>query len=326
MRRVLESLFARKLLLLLPAIAAVIATAGFLVLQPASYQSTATLWVNGGNVGTQSPAQTQMDIINQYLKTNSFAMAVADGSPLHAYLIANPATTEGFGLRSLLGRQDGAPSADTIRAYLAAHVTVAALGPSEIALSVTAPTPSLARATTEALIAQLGSAELAAKIAATQTQLQLYQAQLQQQAAVVSADLSAIRSYLAAHPTLASSGSGTTTDPQLALLQDRATVDQQTYVQLLGKIQQAQSDLALAQQPKLQPFRVVDAPQTPSAQSLLGKQQLIALAAGLAGGLLAVAAVGALIVRLDTTIHTESEAEPMLGLRAVGSTPLTTGG
>ena len=155
-----------------------------------------------------------------------------------------------------------------------------------------------------------------------QTQLQLYQTELQQQSALLSADLAAVRTYLANHPNLQSNSSAAATDPQLALLQDRASVDQQTYVQLLGKIQQTQSDLALAQQPKLQPFRVVDAPQTPATQSLFGKQQLIALAAGLLGGVAVVVAIAALLVRLDTTIRNASEVESVLGLRAIGSTPL----
>ena len=322
MRRVLESLFAHKLLLTLPAFAAVAGTAAFLILQPASYQSSATLWANT-NVGTQSPAQTQADIVNQYLKTNSFAMAVADAGPLHTYLNAHPDAAQGGGVRSLLGQSSGPPSDDAIRTYLAAHVTLTLLGPSEVEVAVSGPTPDVAKGTADALLTQLAAAELATKTLALQTQLQLYQTQAQQQSAVYAADLAAVRSYLAAHPNLTT---GSTTDPQLAILQARASVDYQTYTAVLGKIEQAQSDLALAQQPKLQAFRVVDAPQTPSSQSLFGKQQLIALAAGLAAGLLAVAVLGAVLVRMDTTIHTASEVESMLGLQAIASTPLSAGG
>jgi len=326
MRRILEVVFGHKLLLTVPLVAAVIGTAGFLILQPPSYQSTATVFVNAQGLGTQSAAQTQSDTINQYLKTDAFAVAVAAAGPLGAYLDSHPSATQSFGLHSLLGESPGIPSADAIRTYLAAHVTLTQLGPSELTIAVNAPTAELARGTADSLLSQLAAAELAAKIAATQTQLQVYQTQLQQQSAVLSSDLAAVHSYLVAHPNLANNPSASATDPQLALLQDRASVDQQTYLQLLAKIQQAQSDLALAQQPKLQPFRIVDAPQTPAAQSLLGKQQLVALAAGLLGGLLAVIAIAALLVRLDTTVHTAAEVQSMLGLTAIGSTPLSAGG
>ena len=327
MRRILEVVFGHKLLLSIPLVAAVIGTAGFLFLQPASYQSAATIFVNSQGLGTQSAAQTQSDTINQYLKTNAFAVAVANAGPLGAYLDAHPSATQGFSLHSLLGGSGGgAPSADAIRTYLAAHVALTQLGPSELTVTVNAPAPDLARGIADSLISQLASAELAAKIAATQTQLQVYQTQLQQQSALLSADLAAVHSYLVAHPNLANNASAAATDPQLALLQDRANVDQQTYLQLLAKIQQAQSDLALAQQPKLQPFRIVDAPATPAAQTLFGKQQLIPLAAGLLGGLLAVVAIAALLVRLDTTVHTAAEVQSLLGLTAIGSTPLSAGG
>ena len=326
-KRILEVVFGHKLLLAIPLVAAVAGTGAFLYLQPATYQSTATIFVNAQGLGTQSAAQTQSDVINQYLKTDSFAVAVAGAGPLGAYLDAHPAAAQGFSFRSLLGMATGgAPSAEQVRAYLAAHVTLTQLGPSELTVAVTAPAPELARGMADSLLAQLASAELAAKIAATQTQLQVYQTQLQQQSALLSSDLAAVRSYLAAHPNLVGNSSAAATDPQLALLQDRANVDQQTYLQLLAKIQQTQSDLALAQQPKLQPFRIVDAPQTPAAQSLFGKQQLIVLAAGLLGGLLAVVVIAALLVRLDTTVHSASEVQSMLGLSAIGSTPLSVGG
>ncbi len=326
-RRVFESIFGHRLLLAIPLVAAIAGTGAFMIVQPPAYASSATIWANGGGVGTQSPAQSQADVINQYLKTESFAVAVAQAGPLAAYLDGHPSETQGFSPRSLIGgRSAGAPSGEAVRAYLAAHVTITTLGPSELSISFTGPTPQVARGTADALLAQLAAGELAAKIAATQTQLQLYQTELQQDSAVLSADLAAVRSYLAAHPGLGSGTSAAATDPQLALLQDRANVDQQTYVQLLAKIQQTESDLALAQQPKLQPFRVVDAPQTPSSRSLFGKQQLLALAAGLLAGLLAVAGIAALLVRLDTTIHSATEVETMLGLQAIGSTPLSVGG
>ncbi len=323
MRRILETCFAHKLLLIGPFAAAIIGTVGYVLLQPASYQATATIWVNGSGAGTQSAAQTQSDTINQFLKSDSFVMSVADGSPLGSYVDAHPDAVQGFSFRSLLGRSEAAPpSADAIRAFLGAHVTIAQLGPSELTVTVTMPTPDVAKGTADALLSQLSAAEIAVRTTPTQTQLALYQTQLQAQSAALATDLAAVRAYLAAHPSLASDPKAAATDPQLAILQDRATVDEQNYLQLLGKIQQAQSDLALANQPKMAPFRIVDAPQTPASQSLFGKQQLIAIAAGMLIGVAAVAAMAALLVRLDTTVHEVSEVQSMLGMRVLGSTPL----
>ena len=323
MARILETCFAHKLLLVGPFIAAVIGTVGYVMIQPAAYQSAANIWVNGSGAGTQSAAQTQSDTINQLLKSPSFAQTVADSGPLTGYLNAHPDAAQGFSVRSLVGLSRPAkPSADAIRVYLASHVALTQAGPSELTVTVTMPDANLAKGTADSLLNQLTIAEIAVRTAPTQTQLALYQKQLQDQSAVLATDLAAVRAYLAAHPTLASDPKAATTDPQLAILQDRATVDEQNYLQLLTKIQQAQSDLALANQPKMAPFRIVDAPQTPTSQSLLGKQNLIAIAIGLLIGLGAVGALGALLVRLDTTIHEAADVQSMLGLRPLGSAPL----
>lgn len=319
-KRVLEIVFAHKLLLAVPLVAALVGTAGFLFVQPGSYQSSATIWVSGGGVGTQSAAQAQADIITQFLKTNAFASAVASNSPLGAYLSDHPGVASGT-LGSLFG-QSGPPSTDAVRAYLASHVTITQLGPAEMTLTVTAPTPDTARGTADALTAQLLKAEVAAKTTPTTTQLALYQSQLQDQSAALNTDLAAVRAYLTSHPGLVGNPSATATDAQLAILQDRAAQDQQSYLTLLGKISQAQSDLAAAQEANLAPFRTVDAPQTPSSQGF-GRQQLLAVAAGVLAGLLAVIGLGALLVRLDSTIHTTDEVLRMTGLKAIGATPLS---
>jgi uncharacterized protein involved in exopolysaccharide biosynthesis len=327
-KRFLEIGFAHKLLLLAPMVAALIGTAAFVLLQPAMYQSSATVWVNGGGVGAQSAAAAQADVINQFLKTNAFAMTVAQGSPLTDYLNTHSDATQGSSIvsqvKELFGRGTNGqkPSDDAIRTYLAAHVTVAQLGPSELTITVSAPTPDVARGTAVALVAQLTTAEVAAKTTLAQTQLALYQAQLADQAKVISADLAAVRDYLAAHPNLAKDPVAAATDPQLSLLQDSAAVAKQTYVALLAKIDQTQSDLDLARKPNNGPFRVVDSPQTPGAPSL-GKQQLIAGGAGIFAGLLLMAVMGALLVRLDTTIHSADEVNRMVGLSVLGSTPLS---
>ncbi len=324
MRRLLEISFAHKYLLLAPLVAALIGTAGYVLIQPASYQSSATLWVTGGGVGTESAAQAQADIVNQFLKTNSFAMTVAENGPLGGYLNTHGSslTSQIKGLVGGLGSaQKASPVA--IQQYLAAHVTVTQLGPAELSLIVSGPTPAVAKGTANALITQLMASEIAVRTAPDQTQVALYESQLADQSAALTADLAAVRAYLVAHPNLVSSPAAASIDSQLAILKDRATVAGQTYVQLLAKIDQAQSDLALAREPNLAPFSVVDSPQTPSSQSFLGKQQLIAVAAGLLAGFLVLAGMAALLVRLDSTIHTPDDVQRMVGLPVIGTTPLS---
>ena len=326
MKRYLEIGFAHKLLLIAPLLAAVICTAAYVMLQPAAYQSSATLWVNGNGVGTQSAAQSQADIVNQYLKTNSFAVTVAQG-PLTSYLNAHPGVVPGAGIRTqlagLIGDSGGGRKAsdDGIRMYLAAHVTQTQLGPSELILTVTGPSPEVAKGTAVALITQLQLAEVAAKTANLQAVLALLKSQLQDQSKILSADLAAVRQYLADHPSLAKDPAAQATDSQLQVLKDAAAVAQQTDVALLAKIDQTQSDLDLANQSL--PFRIADAPQLPSTQSLFGKQQLIGIGGGLLGGLFLVALMAALLIRLDTTIHSPEEVQAMVGLQVLGSTPLS---
>src|SRR5258708_32894307 len=90
MKRYLEIGFGHKRLLLAPLLAALIATTAYVLIQPPSYQSSATVWVNGGGVGTHSAAQSQADVVNQYLKTDNLAVRAAQGGPLSAYLHTHP--------------------------------------------------------------------------------------------------------------------------------------------------------------------------------------------------------------------------------------------
>ena len=191
MRRTLEIVFMHKRLLIAPLLAALIGTAGYVALQPPSYQSTGSVWVNTGGIGTQSPAQTQADILSQDLKTSTFAIAVANAGPLNAYLTAHPgamSTNPIHPLKELVlgNNAPRKPSSDELKTYLGTHVTVAAVGPNQLTVTVTAPTPNVARDTANALIAQLLSSEMAAKIAPMQTNLDLLQKELVAQTDVLS--------------------------------------------------------------------------------------------------------------------------------------------
>jgi len=329
-KRTLEIVFTHKRLLIAPLLAALIATAGYVLLLPPSYQSTATVWVNTSGIGTQSPAQTQADILSQDLKTSTFAIAVADAGPLDAYLTAHPgvmSTNPLHPLKELVGMGSGSrnPSPDELKAYLGTHVTVATVGPNQLTVTVTAPTPGVARDTANALIAQLLSSEVAAKIAPMQTNLALLQTELKDQEIVLRDAVGAVQKYIADnHINLAKDPNAAATDPNLAVLQGAAAEAQSTYLNLLTAIDKLKSDVATAQQPKLAPFRVVDSPQLPSSVAL-GKTEIIAIAAGLFAGLLAVAVMAALLVRLDTTIHTADEVQRMVGLPVLGSTPQSAG-
>jgi capsular polysaccharide biosynthesis protein len=325
-KRTLEIVFTHKRLLIAPLLAALIGTAGYVLLQPPSYQSTGSLWVNTGGVGTQSPAQTQADILSQDLKTSPFAIAVADAGPLDAYLTAHPGAMSTNPIHPLKELILGAsaprkPSSDELKTYLGTHVTVATVGPNQLTVTVTAPTPEVARDTTNALIAQLLSSEVAAKIAPMQTNLALYQKQAADQKPVVEQAVGAVQTYISNnHINLARDPNAAASDPTLAVLQAASSEAQATYSNLLTAIDKVKSDIASAQQPNLAPFRVVDSPQLPSSV-VLGKTEIIAIAAGLFAGLLAMAVMAALLVRLDTTIHTADEVQRMVGLPVLGSTP-----
>jgi uncharacterized protein involved in exopolysaccharide biosynthesis len=325
--RYLEIAFGHKRLLLAPLLAALIATGAYVWLQPASYQSTTTLWASGGGNGTQSAAQVQVDIANQFLKTNSFAATVAQTSPLGQYLDSHRSQLSSSitgSIDSLVGRgSDSTPSAEAIRQYLASHVLVTTVGPSEFTVTVSSASPDVASGTASALAKQLGTAEVAARIAPSESQLAVYQSQLKDLQTHLDTDLASVRTYLAAHPNLNTNATAAANDAQLSELQAQATVDRQNYLALLGKIDQTESDIQVAQQPQLAPFRVVDAAQTPSAQAFLGKQQMLGIGAGVLAGLVLMAAMGALLARLDTTIHTPDEVGRMLGLRVIGSAPLS---
>jgi len=325
-KRTLEIVFTHKRLLIAPLLAALICTAAYVALQPPSYQSTGSLWVNTSGIGTQSPAQTQADILSQDLKTSTFAIAVANAGPLNAYLTAHPGAMSTNPIHPLKELVTGAsaprkPSSDELRAYLATHVTVATVGPNQLTVTVAAPTPNVARDTANALIAQLLASEVAAKIAPMQTNLALLQTELKDQTTVLQQAVAAVQKYIADnHINLAKDPNAAASDPGLAVLQGAAAEAQATYQNLLTAIDKVKSDIETAQQPKLAPFRVVDSPQLPSSVAL-GKQEIIAVAAGLFAGLLAVAVLVALLVRLDTTIHSADEVQRMVGLPVLGSTP-----
>ena len=68
---------------------------------------------------------------------------------------------------------------------------------------------------------------------------------------------------------------------------------------------------------------VLGAAESGVGAALLGKQQLVGIGAGLLAGLVLMVAMAALLARIDTTIHRPEEVQAMLGLRTIGTTPMS---
>lgn len=320
MMRALETFFLHKIIVLIPLAVAVVACAGYVLMQPSTYSTTARVWVPGQGYGTTTAADLQVSTINELLKSKTFCAQVGTRGPLAQYMASNGSSGGGLakipGVRRLLGGGSGRPpSDDQLLATVSSMVTVVAAQPQGVVITVTGPNADVAQGTARAVISVLLEQEVTIKTGPLKAQVDHYQQQAKTQAETVQAISKSMNDWIATHPQAAARP-----DSQTQLLQQQLDEAQQSYKQLLAKADQAKSDLNLQQ--ASQPFMVMDTPGAAGRTSSLSKSVLAALGGGLLAGLVASLLVLVGLIRLDGSVRRMQEVRPLLGLTPVGTIPL----
>lgn len=240
------------------------------------YESGATLWSDSAVsaqtsvFGALPPAGQDQQLLNELLTTRYFQTAIANSSPLGAYLAHHP--DRGWGPSTLIAKLRHAPSeSDRIASALGPkRVKSNAKGPHVLEVSYDAPTPALAMQTLEAIIVQFRKQRGALRQDAISA--------AQKQVANASATLARARTdftrYLDSHP------SSTRNDPQLQALaasEREAVTGLQTATDTMNS-----ATLAVANGESGQTvLRVVDEPQLPTGPVTGRKKLAESLIAGL---------------------------------------------
>jgi uncharacterized protein involved in exopolysaccharide biosynthesis len=333
----LETFYRHRLLLVSPLILALIASLGLVLIQPRTYEATASLrfqpTVQDASDPTAMPALSNIlpadqgtASLKELLKTRSFAAKVGRRGPLAADLVARDA---GGDLASQLlhlfrgtgGSVPSNPAAldDLLVTTLNQKVTVVSVGPQVVSTSFDYPDRKVAAATVQAIIDQLALTLTDMRRSRAQAAADFYKQRVETQAAEVTAADNALSEYLQAHP--AQRAPGATPTPTQLSLQQSDDVVRQRYQDMLRRYDLAQADLAQASTAGAAGFDVVDPPTVPYRAKGFTKALALAGLGGLfAGILLSLFALMALTTT-DTSAHRPEEVEAHLGRQVVGSVP-----
>jgi len=305
-------------LLCAPVVLAAVLALWFTLGTPKTYESTAALWVDNPapepssltetNPELRTPAEQQQLLVGELLQTRSFRVAVADRSPLRAYLAAGAPT--GWAPTAMLHALAGRRSLDAqiLSALGPKHLIAAVQGPQLLTLKYRGPTPTVVAGTLAALIKELTARRVAVDVERGVRTRAFYQEQVDAaQKGVAEAD-AAVADYQRANPT---AGPG---DPNLKAALRAQRVAGQDLAQSTTKLNQARSE---TQGPDASDtgVDVMDAPRAPTGP-VSGKAKVLE---ALIGGLFA----GGLIALLGLVALTPSRSGPTDPLAALGQSRVT---
>ena len=233
-------------LLCAPVVLAAVLALWFTLGTPKTYESTAALWVDNPapepssltetNPELRTPAEQQQLLVGELLQTRSFRVAVADRSPLRAYLAAGAPT--GWAPTAMLHALGGRPSLDAqiLSALGPKHLIAAVQGPQLLTLKYRGPTPTVVAGTLAALIKELTARRVAVDVERGVRTRAFYQAQVDAAQKGVAEAAAAVADYQRANPT---AGPG---DPNLKAALRAQRVAGQDLAQSTTKLNQARSE------------------------------------------------------------------------------------
>ncbi len=265
--RVVEILFRRKLLLLLPIpINMTLAIGAATRPQPPQYQANARAWVDqyvelsrDERLG-YAPGPAQAGLLMDFVHTRSFARSVIEKTSL-APLLADQ-TTEGGALGQFWG-----------------SVGVAASSNSFVTITVTTWSPTLSLEIAQALVSKFeetlrARGETQVKLAST-----LYAQTTEKTRDAAERSRVELATYLAAHPELGRGTDATATarDATLSRLVAQADYDQVAYREAKQRYDQSLTLGAAGLENQTLAFTVVDPPELPTAPLPHGRTALLKL-------------------------------------------------
>jgi uncharacterized protein involved in exopolysaccharide biosynthesis len=327
-RKLLESLFRYKFLLLVPPILIpLIVTPIAVMANPPLYESSVSVWVDRpAYLSSQADGstwmtgvQTQSNRLNELLRTRAFLDSVAQRTSL-APLVGNPvgeARIADIINRSVsIGSPAGGPAGGSSEHLLIVHAQA-----NSAALSVELCKAIVDAYQEKAAADQSDQASVAA---------QFYQSQLQDAKQQLTKATNDLRRYVASQQTDGTSDSlGDPTQPgaiplamvdsKLASLQGNVQAAQNAVQTAQSSLAQAQQDAMVAQEGQQYGFQVLDDAQLPTAATPQTKKIMIYPIASLLAGLGLSCLLLVLLVASDRSIRSETDLAP--GVRVLGALP-----
>jgi uncharacterized protein involved in exopolysaccharide biosynthesis len=334
MLRYLEVFYRHRLLLIAPVIIALVASVGFAVTRPRTYEATAQLWFDPITSqsaqlnGYVSPSDQATSELKELLKTRSFSSKVGSRGPLREAVLTGGGGA-GDPLSSVLNVLRGVPTLgassnpqvldDVLVDTINRHTTVAASGPQIIAINFDDANPQVAAGTAQAIVDQFSDELLGIRRSQAQATVDFYTGQLKDQDAVVAAADLAVNKYLQAHPGQRLPGA--LQDIQLTALTRADDLARSHYQDLVQNLDTGKLQIAAANQPGAAGFRVIDSPTVPYRAKGFVRAAVLAAAGGLVAGLFLMLVTLLVLTALDTSVRRTQEFPDDLSRRVVGSVP-----
>ncbi len=302
----------QRLLLCVPVILAVVIAGWSVFGAPKSYISTGSVWVDTGgptgstlgnvNPASTPPAQQEQSVLQELLATKQFVAAVGAASSLQSYLKAN--ATAGSGPSALLSKLAGGHGtlAQRVASAVGGGVSSSVPGPQVMDLSFSGPSPTVARSTLAALIAQLQVWTTRYSEFNGQNEAGYYQSQVTTAQQTLKTAQQQAATYAAQHRNVTANS-----DP--------------VYSSLLGVVSTSATQLAQAQNGLADAHntsqsgaglivRTVDAPSIPTGATKGKKVELEGLLGGLIAGLLISLLITILMTRSTQLRAIAASSEP----------------
>lgn len=319
MRRTLEAIFRRPLLLLIPILLLPIIGVAFeYYTVPRTYQATASIWALQryfvvGATGpesdlTSTPAETQATALNEFLQTRTFAMSVAQGIDLAPTL----------GLSGVAN--DSQIAQDSIYSDISKHVVATPVAYNLYLISYTNKDPATAQEVVKSVIAKFGSQGPGFSVAGAQNLLTGYQTQLANAQKTLDEAISSETHYAAIHPDV-KLGS----DPEYELLDTQR-------LQALTNVQNIQNTINTIQQSIFNTqgtgtntlFQVIDPPQQPNRPASRTKDYILGGGMGLGIALLACIVYLVIVVRRNRGVYSDRDLQDLVSFPVVMQLPTLT--
>jgi uncharacterized protein involved in exopolysaccharide biosynthesis len=336
MIRYLETFYRHRLILAAPVALAFLISITVVYVQPRAYDATAKLWVDRDLLGNtavdtsySAPADTQVAVLQELLKTRSFAVKVAARGPLVATLLSRRADAAKDPVSQVSDRIQGKSSSssplsreaqdDLVFNTIAAAAKADSNGPNIVTVTYRDADPDIAAAVAQGIVDQFIAELLSNQREQASAAATFYTGQAKTAQVDLSAKDAAVYNYLSAHPEQQLA----TAVPDLTLGQLRRDDDlaRTRYEGLLTKLDSANLQVEVANASAPSGLRVIDAALSPRHPVSRTTQLIEAGGAGFISGLGLMLLCLIVLTLADTSLRYPDEVEIMTGLTVAGDIP-----
>ena len=314
-QRAAEILFRYKVLILLPMLV-ILPLTMILASQPkdAEWQSFGVVWVDQYRPLYQderlgyTPAASQAALLNDFLRTRTFTLNVAQQTQLAELL-------------------DGGANDEAIIHRIWESVRVYPTSNSFINVVVTMPDPDMAVEVAQATLNAFQEELRARQEQQSETATAVYTEAYQKAEEAVTKSRRELANYVTTRPELSRGTEGLNTsavlrDPNFARLQAQVTYDEQRYNSALSNLEQHLGRARAGVEGAQFAFTVVDQPQRPLSPLPQSRLRLVKLPfIGLVLGLMLSSGIAALLILTNRSVHGAYDIRDRLGVPVLGEIP-----